>query len=350
MGQNTSVDMDTKPLVSVLMPVFNGEKYLAEAIWSILNQSFRDFEFIIIDDGSTDATWAILNSYTDQRLRLVQNVENLGHTKALNKGLVLAQGEYIARMDADDISRPERLARQLDFLETHPEIGVLGTWVQIMGRYGDTSHTIQFPTEHGVLRWCLCFYDPIVHPSVMMRREIVERVGGYNSDMRHAEDYDLWRRLSHMNRLSNLPEVLLYLRKHDANVSILHTAEDWRFGVQVSGLMISHILNDEVPASTVQRLWGEGIQTAYDVRPVAELVYRIYQAIASNDELSIVEKQTIRRDAAMRLYRLSLPWVKNVSVWGTLARACCLWNPIFVLRASKGRLRRVFNRQLRPSG
>lgn len=348
MDEDPRVDRGAPPRVTVLMPVFNGEKYLAEAIDSILNQTFADFEFIIIDDGSMDRTWAILSSYTDPRLRLVRNDENIGVSKAANKGLALAQGKYIARMDADDVSLPERLARQVDYLETHPEIGVLGTGVQIMDGSGDTSDTWQFPTQHGMLRWSLCFTCPIMHPTVMMRRQAVQWVGGYASDMVLAEDYDLWRRLSDVTRLSNLPDVLLRLRLHEANASRVHASELRRNAVRISSLMISHILNEEVPAGIVQRLWDQQFQTASDVRPVAGLVCRLYEATVSSGELSTTEKRAIRRDAAMRLYGFGRPWVKNASVWGVLTRACYL-DPLLVLRLAKRRLRRVLGARARPS-
>lgn len=233
-------------------------------------------------------------------------------------------------------------------METHPEIGVLGTGFQIIDSDGNTSSAVQFPTQDGVLRWCLCFYSPIVHPSVMMRREIVVRAGGYSSDMKHAEDYDLWRRLSCVTRLSNLQDVLLHLRKHEVNASILNPPDEQRFSAQVSSLMISHILNEEAPAGTVQRLWGQGFQTASDVRPVAEFVYRLYQAFVANDKLSTIEKRAIRRGAALQLCRLSRLWVKNVSVWGVLAQACYL-DPLLVLRIAEWRLRCLFNIRPRPS-
>ncbi len=339
---------DNSLLLTVLMPVYNGAEYLREAIDSVLNQTFADFQFIIIDDGSTDGTAAILAEYECKDRRLcIHRQTHQGVIATLNKGLELAQGKYIARMDADDMSLPERLAKQVDFLESHPDVGVLGTGVQIMDGAGNTFHRLRFATQHGVLRWCLCFFNPIVHPTVMMRRHIVARAGGYSAEMEHVEDYDLWRRLSCMTRLSNLPAVLLHLRKHDANISNVQASEQRRFSVQVSSLMISHILNEEVPTHIVQRLWDKECQTACDVRPAAELVYRLCQAIVSGSELSTRETQTIRRDAAMRLCRLSRPWVQDMDVWGVLARACYL-DPLLVLRVVKGRLRRAFNMRPHP--
>lgn len=335
------MDKNIIPKISVLMPVFNCRQYIEESVNSIINQTFTDFEFLIIDDCSTDGTFEYLQSLSDPRINLIRKTQNSGHTISLNMGLELAKGEYIARMDGDDVSLPERLTKQVDFLETHPEIGVLGTRVQIMDAFGNISHTLQFPTQHGVLRWSLCFYNPIVHPSVIMRREIIERAGGYNPDMKHAEDYDLWRRLSGLTRLSNLQDVLFCLRKHDANVSILNPPEERRFSVQVSRQMISHILNEDVPAVTVQCLWDSRSQSAYYARHVAELVYRLYQSIVSDVELPVLEKHAIRRDAAGRMYVLSRSWVKDISVWGVLVRACYL-DPLLVLRIAKQRLLRLF--------
>lgn len=325
--------MDTGVAVSVLMPVYNGGKYLAAAIESVLSQTFGKFEFIVIDDGSTDESWDILNSFADVRLRLMKNGENLGLTKTLNTGLSLAQGEYVARMDQDDICLPERLAQQVAFLESHQEIGVLGTGVRIINGSGATIDSLQFPTQHAVLMWCLCFTCPILHPTVMMRRHLVQRVGGYSSN--YAEDYDLWRRLSRVTRLANLEDVLLHLRKHDVNMSNVHASEQLRVSIQVSRSVISRILNEDVSAGTVQRLWDQEFRSADDLLPVAELMYRLYRVFASDGELSMSEKRTIRKDAARRLYDLSRPWVREATSWGILARACFM-DPELVTRVVKG--------------
>lgn len=339
------MDENKKPMISVIMPVYNAEKYLREAIESILSQTFSDFEFLILNDGSTDNSIDIIRSYSDSRILIHNSVVNQGLIFQLNKGLDLSRGKYIARMDADDISLPERLARQVEFLETHRDIGVLGTGVQIMDTFGNILHTIQFSSQQGVLRWCLCFYNPLVHPTVMMRREIVKLTDGYDSDMLHAEDYDLWRRMSGITRFSNLKDVLLILRKHNENVSNVHFALQRQNSIQISSKMILQILNENVSTDTVQRLWNHEFKTAYDMLPVAELVYRLCLANVVDDELSIIEKRVIRRDAAMRIYGLIRPWVKNVNVWGYLARVCYL-DPLLILRVVKGRFHHIFH--MRP--
>ncbi len=210
------------PKVSVILPVYNGEDFLKEAIESILSQTFTDFEFIIIDDGSTDGTSAILKDYQkiDNRI-IVHQYDHRGLIQTLNEGCRLAHGDYIARMDADDISMPERLEKQVNYLEKNPDIGVLGCGVKIIDSRGKEIKIIRFPKEHGVLKWRLCFYNALTfaHPAVIMRRTLIEEVGGYNSEAIHSEDYELWRQLSKLTRFSNLQEVLFCLRKHESNIT-----------------------------------------------------------------------------------------------------------------------------------
>jgi len=336
------------PKVSVVIPVYNGARYLSVAVESILHQTFTDFELIIIDDGSTDETWTILNNFNDPRLRLVQNEKNIGVSKSANKGLALAQGMYIARMDADDISLPERLSRQVDFLETHPEIGVLGTGFKVIDGYGRFSDTHLPPAQDAILRWYLCFFCPIAHSTVMMRRQTVEQVGGYSSEIVLAEDYDLWQRLSSTTRLSNLQDVLVFYRIHDENASTKHALALNQTAARISRQMMSGLLNEEVPAGIVWCLWEQDYQTTSDVHLAAELVCRLYQAIVSNGELSITEKRVIRQDAARRLYKLALPRLQNVNIWGVLVRACYM-DPLYVLRAVPARLRHILNIRSRLS-
>jgi len=295
------------PKVSVLLPVYNGELFLKEAIESILSQTFRDFEFIIIDDGSTDGTSAILEHYQqiDDRIHVYRHGHQ-GLIPSLNRGCHLARGEYIARMDADDVSLPERLARQVEYMETHPEIGVLGCGVQIIDDCGKKTRILQFPTEHAVLKWRLCFYISFTfaHPAVVMRRELVERVGGYNPEMRHTEDYELWRQLSGLTRLSNLSDVLLYLRKHGANVTRvpLHIMQQIQNGIRVSQRMVSQVLDEEIAVELIQPLCTLEFKTWDDVKRVSGLVYRIYQAMMADRTLAGIEKQMIRLDEIGRAH------------------------------------------------
>lgn len=200
----------TAPTVTVLMAVHDGEPYLREAVDSVLGQTYRDFELRIVDDGSTDGTPAVLASIDDPRVRTVRQ-ENRGLAAALNAGLDLARGRYVARMDADDVCLPERLERQVAFMEAHPEVDVLGTWVRTFGeREGSVW---RFPADPDGIRCRMLFHNALAHPSVMVRRESLERDGlRYDPAYRYGQDYELWGRAAGRLVFANLPEVLVRLR------------------------------------------------------------------------------------------------------------------------------------------
>lgn len=208
---------EVRPLVTVLMAVYNGELFLAEAIESILNQTYTNFEFLIINDGSTDATERIILSYKDERIRYIKNEQNLKLIASLNKGLDLANGKYIARMDADDISLPERLDKQVNFMEQFPEFGVLGSWVKTIGL--QTNREIRFKTGHDQIRFELFFHNYLHHPTVMIRNEVIKNNNIQYETYLHAEDYALWIALSKYTKIEILPEILLYYRLHNENIS-----------------------------------------------------------------------------------------------------------------------------------
>ncbi len=204
--------MTAGPAVSVLMAVHDGERYLRQAIGSILAQTFSDFEFLVVDDGSADSTADILHSYRDSRIRLFRNPGNMGLAASLNRGIDEARGRYIARMDADDISLPERLARQVAFLDGHPEIGACGTWYRV---FGERIDEVRLPTGPDEIRCRLFFYNVLAHPTAVLRADAFRRGAlRYDVAYRTSQDYDLWVRASRRFPLANLAEFLLLFRVH----------------------------------------------------------------------------------------------------------------------------------------
>jgi glycosyltransferase involved in cell wall biosynthesis len=202
------------PLVTVLMPVHNGAAHLPAALESILGQTFTDFELLVIDDGSTDATPDILRAVADPRLRVVTHAKNIGLVPTLNEGLELARGELVARQDHDDISHPERLQKQIDFLHTHPDCALVGT--EAHATIGDESKAYRLlrPLRPESIRWYLCFDNAFIHSSVLFRRAWIQRdFGGYARSF-HSEDYALWSRVAGSHPTANLAEPLLCYREH----------------------------------------------------------------------------------------------------------------------------------------
>lgn len=197
------------PRVTVLMPVYNAEATLREAVDSILAQTLADFEFVIVDDGSTDGSIAIVQSYADERIRLLCNPNNLRLAQSLNRGLAAAQGEYIARMDADDVSLPERLAQQVAFMDAHPDIGISGTWAET---FGEARYAIRHPHAPAFAKSRLLFNTTLAHPTVIMRRGLMEAFGLKYRDFYPCDDYELWQRAADFFPLSNLPKALLRYR------------------------------------------------------------------------------------------------------------------------------------------
>jgi len=210
----------TAPRITVAMCVFNGAQYLQEAIDSILNQTETDFEFLILDDGSTDETPSILAGQTDSRIRVLASDTNQGLAAGLNRILSEARGHYIARMDADDISLPGRFQLQADFLDSHPDIALLGTAFTLFeSATGEDFKIMRRPERPGEVSVLLGIASQVCHPAAMFRREFALAVGGYRPKMGIAEDYDFWLRLRERFRLANLDNVLYRVRWHDRRVS-----------------------------------------------------------------------------------------------------------------------------------
>jgi len=217
------------PALSVALSVYNGGRYLSEAIASVRGQTFADFEFLILDDGSTDETAAIIARHAaeDPRIRPISR-ENRGLVASLNQLLHEARAPVIARMDADDRCHPERFARQLAFLAAHPDHGVVGCWndhIDEAGRPCEIDGPDHATDHSGILAMIAAGLTPLSHPTVCYRRDVVQAVGGYHPAFRHCEDYDLWLRLASRTRLANLPERLLSYRRHEAQVSSRHVIE-----------------------------------------------------------------------------------------------------------------------------
>ncbi len=244
------------PKVTVLMPVYNAEKYLREAIGSILSQTWSDFEFLIINDGSTDHSREIIRSFDDRRIRLVDNPSNIGVTKSLNRGLQMARGEFIARQDADDISYPDRLARQMIFLNQNQDVVLLGTRARAINADGKPLNIIfRFPVGSLAIRWYLMFENPFIHSSVVFQRRVIcEKLGGYNETFLRTQDFELWSRLGRNYNVDNLPNILVDHRfEYGSEVSLLP------IGLPLIKKLIYENLKAFLQCSSISERWADFI-------------------------------------------------------------------------------------------
>lgn len=282
--------------LSVIMPVYNASPFVKQAVHSILAQTYDNFEFIIIDNGSTDDSRHILQSFHDPRIRFEILVANIGPPKALNVGLQLARGQYIARMDADDLALPDRFAVQLRYLDAHPQCAALGTERYHIDEHGCRVFTPPMPIHPADLRWKLMFTSPLGHSTVMMRRDLIRAVGGYDERLRHAADYQLWSTMmSRGYQIANLETTHMLIRKHAASDEC---------GVEAT-LMLRELAL--VSYRTIRELLGHPV-AASDVTDMIRVLHG-FQAPNINQQVVLALVETLAEKCACRaapLYGYSL--------------------------------------------
>ena len=208
------------------MPAYNAECYIANAIGSILGQTFGDFELIVIDDASTDSTWGIINEQAklDSRIKPIRNSSNLKIAKALNRGIEVAAGRYIARMDADDWSYPDRLLKQYEFMENNPDVVLSGGAIEVCDDALSFINKRQYPQADAEVRETIFFCSPFCHPTIICQSDALRKAGGYNESLEVAQDYDLYFRMGRLGLLANLPDCVHRLRTHGSSSSMLRGA------------------------------------------------------------------------------------------------------------------------------
>ena len=249
------------PRVTVLLPAYDCAPFVREAVDSVLGQTYRDFELVVVDDGSTDGTAEVLASYDDPRM-VVLTQENAGMAAALNRGLAVARGDLVARMDGDDRSAPERLARQVAFLDAHPDVSVVGSRYRRMDVDGVPGIVVRLMRHDKDLRREMYLTSPFTHGCVLMRKDAVLAVGGYDGTLWPAEDYDLWTRIG--GRLANLPDVLYDYREH-ASTSTL-AAQDAQGRVVADALWASAPPPRRTPPEVARSLWTHRHELRWYVR------------------------------------------------------------------------------------
>jgi len=269
------------PAASVVMTTYNGSRYVRETIESILNQSFKDFEFIIIDDCSSDNTVEIVNSYKDNRIKFFQNQKNLGISRTRNRGLELARGNYIFATDQDDVSLPCRLEVQIRFMQEHPDMVMIGSSAKEW-RNGEISSVYKPESRPEILHWRLFSRCGIVHSSICIRNDILKRYSiCYDPAYHYAEDFVLFHKLAERGRIAILPDDLVIYREHETNASVKFNSEMEQNGQLFLQSQFLKALNLDVDSKLINKYWsvfviGAANYELDDVIAVGELYFKAF--------------------------------------------------------------------------
>lgn len=334
--------MRKTPLVSVVMATYNSDRYLTEALNSIYTQTFRDYEFIIINDGSTDGTAQILYEAArrDSRLQINTFRQNQGTVASINQGLALSHGKYIARMDSDDICRPDRFEKQVHFMETHPEVGLLGSGITLIDPKGRELGKVTYPSSDYHIRWASLLSNPFAQPTMMIRQIILSQNNLQYRPRQAAEDYDLWVRALRYTQGANLSDPLVRYRVHPASASsqLEELKNSWHTVTSYENIRFNlpeFVISPEDHAILVSALDGFLKNMHRVKRPLAARLYlQLWRAFAacsaSNSSLRDLQRETTVLAAKIGLYPPFLPgWS---SVLRDLFALEPLWFASFIIR------------------
>ncbi len=302
---------ESSPRVSVVTATYNGARFLSPAIASILAQSYPDFEYVIVDDASTDASPAILAGFAaqDSRIRPVTNPAQLGPAGALNRALAAARGDFVAVLDHDDLALPERLARQVAFLDAHPEVGAVGAQVRLIDEAGATIRSQSYPTDPAVARWQVLFGASLLHSASLYRRSLLQQLGGYSLKHAYLCDYELLARLAEITEIANLPDTLACYRRSTTQVSATQrTPQDGQmlllqYAIQQRWLA----LRPDLATFFALRRWGFGAPPASAAQATAAIAQleSLYDRYCAVTLLTADARAAVAQSCARQWLRLA---------------------------------------------
>ena len=298
------------------MSVYNGEKYLREAIDSILNQTFTNFEFIIIDDASTDDSNAIIKKYTDKRIKLVENPQNMGLTKSLNRGLKISLGKYIARLDSDDLAFPNRLKEQYEFMEKNPHIFIAGSFMKIIDESGNLISINKIYTSPNIIKLLFLFKNPLLHSSIIIRHFKLKNLNFYNENYPYAQDLELYSRAIRKNySLAVIPKILVSSRIHDDTISKNFKSNNLqrnaRKEICLNNISKYIVLSSENKKNLQKALWEENICSFKNLLITYIILHKLKKYFISKENPSLDEIKIISLEINKRSRPLFKIYLKN---------------------------------------
>ncbi len=289
----------SQPLISVILPVYNAQDFLKESIQSILKQTYKHLELIIINDGSTDNSKKIIQAFKDERIHLFDLPKNGGLIKALNYGLQQAKGKYVARMDADDISFVDRLAVQLYYLKK--------TGADIIGSYiiqkGGTDKTVKYPVKNENIKAYMLFGNPMVHPAIFFKREMIEKkVFHYSAEWKHVEDYELWIRLMKDHKFANVPKPLLYYRISENSICFQQHDKQFKKNAELHQIILKQLIPD-YHFSETELNWIENPALKIKKDDLIHISHFIETLSAANHKKELFNEKAFSKRMMLQFYR-----------------------------------------------
>ena len=310
------------------MAVHNGEKYIRQALESILNQSYSDFQFIIIDDGSSDETSVIVKSYRDTRIMLIHNKINLGLSRSLNIGLSYTNSQFIARMDADDISYPDRFEKQMTFMINNPQLGALGSSYKVIDEKGLVIEHHKQPYNDLSIRWQLLFNNAFCHSSLMIRKRFLDQIGGNYDNLTSAQDFSLVSRLVKVSKLANLPDFLVMWRKSEQQISSSRKTEQELMASEISMKNINELMGcsfiSRSEANNIRKFFYSRVSvSAKDIPLIEKWIVIFHKFIEKNHsrqdklEMKIIISKFINQIISLLNLNITKRQVRKI-VWACL--------------------------------
>lgn len=349
------------PKVSVLMSVYNGSRYLRESIDSILNQTFSDLEFIIIDDCSTDDSRDIISEYAekDQRIVLITNPKNIGLTKSLNKGLKIAKGEYVARQDADDISLPNRLAKQVSLLDKQLEVALVSCEIEYINSEGHTIGKDQEACVPELVAWYLLFYNRLAgHSQVIFRHQLAMNLGGYSESYRYSQDYEFWCRIVKVGKIFILPEILLQQRRHNQSISLAKSSEQESYALTQVKRNISELIGQEISLEEAKYLmkfwmgqWTQSLLSGQKVAIIHPKMKEIFSAFLQQQMQTNISHHNMSYQLRIIIANQFISWIQALIIKYSFMEAILVslyalnWYPLGVLKYWYQGIKNVINRK-----
>lgn len=325
------------PRVTVLMSAYNAADFIGQAVESVLAQTYEDFELLVVDDGSTDATADVVRACTDPRVRLVELEHNSGAAVARNHGLQLAKADLVAILDADDIAYPRRLERQVAYMDDHPNCSLLGCGYDTVDAAGRAQGTLRRPCETAVIRWQLLTRNVIGHSTVMLRRADALSAGGYKEGLRNGQDYALWTVMAPLTEVAQLPEALVAYRDNPQGLTSTSTRRDRSESMRTAQFALSRAAGQEVSFEAIACLYGMPPASGLRRACCLEIIHALAAALQT----------MVARDATMRGFELDLlsDWWKQVERLGAIAPSVF---PSLVVISTRLSLQVAGIRSLRP--